>query len=218
MSPRSNAEAISNLIWDRYLKHRDPRQFQDDLLTDPFYIPPSDASETLLMRAIEDSDLPAVELLLAMGHSPNLPAADGFTFLHQAVDAVSQARTEPKQQSGLAILTALLAAKADPDGQGMDGTPPHRAAAHGIIEAAAILIKYGANIEARTLTDGELTPLMMAAVMGQVNMVRFLLTAGANRLAVSGASLTEPPNLSLKQLLTRLDVSHKAEILELLEP
>lgn len=217
MPRRTNAQAISELIWDRYLQHRDLDQLKDDLQTDPFYIPPTDAEESLLMCAIESCDLSAVTMLLSLGESANLPAPAGFTFLHQAVDRISHDPDQPKHQSALAILTALLEAKANPNVQGMDGTPLHRAAVRGNVAAAKILVAHGANIEAKTRTDGELTPLMVAALMGQVDMVRFLLNVGANRLALSGASLIDPPNLSLKQLLSRWDVSNKAKILGFLE-
>ena len=62
-----------------------------------------------------------------------------------------------------------------------DGTPLHRAAGTGVIDAVRILLAHGANLDARMLVDSELTPLMHAVLMQQPQMVRFLLDAGANR-------------------------------------
>ena len=73
-----------NPIWDKYLEHRNLDLLKEDILTDPWYQPPTDAGESLLMRAVQETDLGAVQLLLSMGESPLLPASDGFTFLHEA--------------------------------------------------------------------------------------------------------------------------------------
>lgn len=214
-------------LWDNYLNHRNLLLLKEDLLTYPLYESPKRADESLLMRAIEWNDLGAVQLLLSMGESPLLPASDGFTLLHQAVDQVSSVEIglkredveiEGKRNAALAVLTSLLDGGADPNVQGADGTPLHRAAGSGDVESARILLSYGADIEARMLIDGELTPLIHAALMGQPRMVRFLIDAGANRLAISGPSLSNPP-MPLKQLLTTggWSIPHLSEILEMLD-
>ena len=67
---------------------------------------------------------------------------------------------------------------------------------------------------------GELTPLMHAALMGQPLMVRFLIDAGADQLALSGPSLMHPP-LTLRGLLAQEKGPRSKkiqEILEMLEP
>lgn len=218
--------AFLDPVWDMYREHRDLDLLKEEILTYPWYEAPQNAGESLLMRAVETSDLGAVLLLLSMGESPLLPANDGFTFLHQAVDQVSSVGLGLKRDSvdlgpirevALAILTALLHSGADPNVLGADGTALHRAAGSGVVESARILLSYGANIEARMLVDGELTPLMHAALMDEPQMVRFLLDHGADRRAISGESLTHPP-MSLKQLLMSYSRNpHTNEILEMLD-
>jgi hypothetical protein len=66
------------------------------------------------------------------------------------------------------------------------------------------------------LVDGELTPLMHAALMDEPQMVRFLLDAGADRGASSRTSLTHPP-MTLRQWLLKWDAPHAPEILRMLE-
>jgi RNA polymerase sigma factor (sigma-70 family) len=56
-------------------------------------------------------------------------------------------------------------------------TPLHEAAAHDRIEIAALLLDYGANINARTASG--LTPLYEAVLSNHVNSVRLLLSHGA---------------------------------------
>ncbi len=212
-------------IWDHYVEHRNLELLREDILSDPWYEAPKTADESLLMRAVERSDVGAVRLLLSMGESPQLPASDGFTLLHQAVDEVSvvgsgrkadRAESNPHRDTALAVLTALLDGGADPNVQGMDGTPLHRAAGWGDVESARILLAYGADIESRMLVDGELTPLLHAALMGQPQMVRFLMDSGANRSAMSHPSLTGPP-MTLRELLKRWKVAHVDEILAILD-
>ncbi len=212
-------------IWDSYVEHRSLELLREDILSDPWYEAPKTADESLLMRAVERNDVGAVRLLLSMGDSAQLPALCGFTLLHQAVDEVSVvgsgrktdlAESNPHLETALAVLTALLDGGADPNVQGMDGTPLHRAAGWGDVEAARILLAYGAGIESRMLVDAELTPLLHAALMGQPQMVRFLMDSGANRSAMSRTSLTGPP-MTLRELLKRWKVTHIDEILALLD-
>lgn len=212
-------------IWDNYLTHRNLELLRQDILSYPWYETPKTADESLLMRAVEHTDVGAVRLLLSMGESAKLPASHGITLLHQAVDQVSDvgaglqansAESEPNRDAALAVLTALLDGGADPNVQGMDGTPLHRAAGSGVVECARILLAYGADIESRTLVDGKLTPLMHAALMGQPQMVRFLIDSGANRSATSHSSLTDPP-MTLRELLKKRKVANVDEILTILE-
>jgi len=193
-------------IWDNYLAHRSLDSLREDILTYPWYQPPEKADESLLLRAIQGRDAGAAVLLIAMGESPLLPASDGFTLLHTAVDAVSHAEIglkrdsveiAPRVDAALAVLRALLDGGADPNVMGADGTPLHRAAGSGIVESARMLLAYGADIEARMLIDGELTPLLHAAMMGQPQMVRFLLDSGANRSAMSRTSLRSGASTSV---------------------
>lgn len=212
-------------IWDSYIEHRNLELLREDILSYPWYERPKTADESLLMRAIERKDVGAVRLLLSMGENPNLPASDGFTFLHQAVDQVPDVEGDiegscveiaPELDAALAVLTALLEGAADPNVPGMDGTPLHRAAGSGVIESARLLLTHGADIEARMLVDGELTPLMHAALSGHPQMVRFLLDSGAKRSAMSRTSLTDPP-MTLWELLKTWKVANIDKILAILD-
>jgi hypothetical protein len=170
-------------IWESYLSHRDINQLRDDVLTAPWRTSQDRAEDSLLMRAICIGDLPAVVALLSVGESASRQATGGFSFLHTAVDLAADSRTSLKRDDALEILRTLLRHGADPNVQGMDGTPLHRAAGAGCVEALRVLIEHGADIEARMLTDGEATPLIHAILMAQRAAIEFLLEAGADRHA-----------------------------------
>jgi ankyrin repeat protein len=208
-------------IWDAYRERQNIDELREDILTSPWYRLPQRASDSLLMRAIESSDLNAVKLLISLGESPSMPEPSGFTCLHQAIDNASKAELGPASETALAIIVALLEGGADPNAQGIDGTPLHRAAGWGLVEAARMLLAHGADIEARMLIDGELTPLMHAALMGQPLMVRVLLDAGANPLAVAApyvmhGSATLRDLLTEANVLNRGNVRNKQQILDIL--
>jgi ankyrin repeat protein len=208
--------AIYEPAWNDYLKHRNVEQLKEDLRTTPWYREPTNVEGSFLQRAIRASDLAAVRALLELGESPNLPAASGFTLLHTAVDEASEARNDAQRKAALSILDALTDAGADPNVQGIDGTPLHRAAGWGLIDAARILLSHGADIEARMIVDGELTPLMHAALINQPAMFQFLLSAGANRSAISGPSFVDPP-MSLRALITTKVGKNAAQFLKWLD-
>lgn len=98
----------------------------------------------------------------------------------------------------IGVVEALLKSGASPTPARRGGTPLHAAVEHGSVEMAALLIDYGADLDApewnyadgppwynqfdrghlRYLVDMG-TPLDMAIRTGQVEMVRFLLERGA---------------------------------------
>lgn len=57
-------------------------------------------------------------------------------------------------------------------------TPLHEACNHGHFNVASILIKSGANVNAKGYED--VTPLHDAALVGQLKMVKLLLSHGAD--------------------------------------
>jgi ankyrin repeat protein len=203
-------------FWKAYLNHRCAEQLREDLATDPWYVSPKKADDSYLMLAVESRDPGAVKELISLGESPSLPASDGFSFLHQAVDEVSDAGDGPDRDRALAVLTILLEAGADPNVQGVDGMPLHRAAGADAVDAARILLSFGADLEGKMLIDGELTPLMHAVGMGKLLMVRFLLDSGADRRAISGKSLVDPP-MTILEIAMRMNVSLRDKILKMLE-
>lgn len=62
---------------------------------------------------------------------------------------------------------------------GSGGTPLHLAVASGQLEAARLLLKHGADIEARAADEYGGTPLHWAAFVGRLDAVQFLIKKGA---------------------------------------
>ena len=84
----------------------------------------------------------------------------------------------------------LIAAKADVNEPQGDGTTAlHWAAYNDDVEAAEVLIRAGARVEATT-RNGALTPLLLAATNGSAGVVKALLDAGANPNARSADGAT----------------------------
>jgi ankyrin repeat protein len=167
-------------IWNTYQSHGDVDQLREDVLTTPWYRTPLKLDDSLLVRAVESCDVAAVKVLIELGESPALPTSDGFPALHIAVD---EAYDKDESPDALELVGTLLQHGADPNVHGNDGTSLHRAAGGGLVAVVDVLLRHGADIEARTRVDGELTPLMHAALMNQPNMVRHLLKNGADASA-----------------------------------
>jgi ankyrin repeat protein len=82
----------------------------------------------------------------------------------------------------------LLSRRADPDRRDRKGqTPLSGVAIKGLIEIAEALTAAGATVDAPAF-DGR-TPLMMAAAVNRVTMVRWLLDRGASTEARDDAGL-----------------------------
>lgn len=204
-----------NPIWDEYQAHRDVERLRDDILTTPWYRKPEKLDESLLVRAVERGDLAAVKLLIELGEEPSLPHDKYCTILHEAVDrAVESADSE--LEAVIEIIELLARHGADLNALGTDGTALHRAAGWGLIPVAETLLKCGANIEARMLTDGELTPLMFAALMEQPEMVRFLLQTGADRTALTAPSLTDVGGKTAEELVLAQNAPTASNISQIL--
>jgi ankyrin repeat protein len=197
-------------IWDAYQSHRDVDLLREDVLSTPWYRTPVKANGSLLERAVAYCDQTAVNVLIELGESPNLPCDDGFPLLHTAVDA---AHEKNQSQDSLDIIDSLLQHNASPNALGMDGTALHRAVGFGLVAVTDLLLQHRANIEARTLVDGELTPLMHSALMGQPEMVRFLLKMGAD----PSARCTEyAGSLTAAELVGQLDAEKFSAVLNAL--
>ena len=90
---------------------------------------------TLLMVAVEETNLPAIELLVARGASLELRDEQGATALALAVEMGFHEAVE-----------VLLDAGADPDARDLSGvTPLDIAEEHGAHDIAALLLRRGAN-------------------------------------------------------------------------
>jgi Ca2+/Na+ antiporter len=95
----------------------------------------AEGGRTLLMVAVEETNLPAVELLVARGASLDARDAHGATALALAVEIGFQEAAE-----------LLLAAGADPNVHDLSGmTPLDIADEHGAHDIAASLLRHGAK-------------------------------------------------------------------------
>jgi ankyrin repeat protein len=95
----------------------------------------SSGGRTLLMAAVEESNLPAVELLIARGASLEHRDSGGATALTLAAEMGFQEAVE-----------ALLGARANPNVQDVSGmTPLDIAEEHGAHDVASLLLRFGAK-------------------------------------------------------------------------
>ena len=121
----------------------------------------------------------------AVGDIFALPDDGGHTLLHWAAKRVDDLRF---LQSLVDLLVQLdrsneLLNKASSDNVGM--RPLHWACTEGSIPHIALLLKHGADIEAKDSSG--CTPLLIAAQYGQVEVVAYLLKKGANASAVDSS-------------------------------
>jgi ankyrin repeat protein len=128
----------------------------------------SDGS-TALLWAVYEADADRVSTLLKAGADVSIGNEFGATPLSEA------ART-----GNTRILAMLLKAGANPRAVNQEGeTALHTVARTGNIESAKLLLKAGANVNARE-NWGQQTPLHWAASQNQPDMIRFLLSKGAD--------------------------------------
>lgn len=133
------------------------------------------SGESLLLLALrEDSQRVVKQLVAAPDLGLDLAAPNGNTALMMA----AYKRNRP-------AVEALLARGAAVNQSGW--TALHYAAAGGDAEIVRLLIKAGANLNARAIAD--ITPLMMAAREGQEQAADALLRAGADANAVNSEGL-----------------------------
>lgn len=137
----------------------------------------------LYSAAGSDYSLSAAEALLRNGANPNVKNMHGRTALHQAAS-----------QGAVKVMELLLANRADVNAATNDGyTPLHGAVSYGNNvarrSAVEVLIKSGANVNARTSRDGE-TPFHKAISRGDIEIVKLLLDYGADVNAVSKFGVT----------------------------
>ena len=154
-----------------------------------------------LLEAVRTGDTAAVEALLDGGADVNATAADGTTPLHwavyrddlptverliragAAVDAANRYGVRPLSLAsaggGAGIVEALLAAGADP-ATPTAGEPPILSAARtGSLDAVRLLVRHGADSNARESLRGQ-TALMWAVAEDHADVARALLELGAD--------------------------------------
>ena len=161
------------------------------------------AGDPALLETVESGDhAAALHLLTAKGTDVNATAADGSTAIMYAaanndLDLVralikaganvklenkfgTSALTEAAIIGSAPVIEALIKAGADPNFKTPNGETPLMAAARtGKIDAAKALIAAGADINAKEAWGGQ-SALMWAAAQSQPEMVKFLVSNGAN--------------------------------------
>jgi Ankyrin repeats (3 copies) len=127
------------------------------------------------MQAVTDGNLEAVRLFLRLGTSPNVKD-DGDNF---ALNSAVTMCTRDPQGDRLAILQAMLAAKATVDVKDMNGSTPllWSVNAQCPTDFARALVAAGANVNVKAKGGG--TPLMLAKVFNRADLVDLLVKAGA---------------------------------------
>ena len=126
--------------------------------------------EPALCNAVAEGDLNKVRTLVARGANLNVTDTRGRTPLYYAAWY-----DEPE------IADFLISRGADPNRgaswKGFD-TPLHRAAYHGSVRVAKVLIEHGVKADLRN--SSEATPLHIAAWHGHPDVVRHLISQGAD--------------------------------------
>ncbi|KAJ3567559.1 hypothetical protein NPX13_g6723 [Xylaria arbuscula] len=123
---------------------------------------------TLLHAAVMNDSSAVVQFLIACGYDIEARSDHGLTPLLLSIDRRSRASAQVLIERG-----ANLRAKDDNELGSL-----HLAIRNGDEKVARLLIKYGADVEAQTANDG-LTPLIMAADLGYLEIVCILLESGA---------------------------------------
>jgi ankyrin repeat protein len=159
-------------------------------------------TDTGLIEAVQQKDLPKVSALLHQHAPVNTPQADGSTALHWAaykdapeiVVALLKAGADPNVANELgvtplflacengneAIVGRLLQANANPNAAVSSGETPLMAATRrGYAPVVRQLLRRGANVHAKESWHGQ-TALMWAAAGAHSSIVRMLLEAGGD--------------------------------------
>jgi uncharacterized protein len=124
--------------------------------------------QSSIVPAVQDGDLTRVRVTLERETEVDLPAADGTTALHRAVDRSDVEAARQLIRAGANVNAANRYA----------ATPLWMACANDSAEMVEMLLSAGADPNT-TAVGGE-WPLMVAARAGRVDTVRALLAHGAN--------------------------------------
>ena len=132
---------------------------------------------TPLFFAIERGDKGIVEILLKNGAEPN-------TNFFKKVSPLSWAIMRLKGEEQLGVVKTLIKYRADVNRVDQSGALPiHIAAGNGKIKLIKILIKNGADVNAKTnceMLHTQVTPLHLAAEGGYKKAVELLINYGAD--------------------------------------
>ena len=136
---------------------------------------------TLLHRALENQDPEVTALLLDAGADPNAGA------LMQPIWLNSRRYRNPDPEIAIELVRLLLAAGADPNGDGSGNTPLYSAARQGAAEMVGVLLEAGADPNPPTRGT---SPLAAAIRSGHTDVVRLLEAAGAEADTRTGDGAT----------------------------
>lgn len=150
----------------------------------------SEFGHTPLVVAASRGHNDAVRLLLEAGASVNIDYTVPYSGARKYGVMEGAIR-----ENHLSTVRLLLEAGADPNWGGPDGSRPVAlAAGFGTVEMLDLIVEHGADIDAglheRNWRFGSMTPLMVAAAMGNPETVTRLLELGANPYEVSGHGKT----------------------------
>lgn len=133
-----------------------------------------DSGRYWITHAVDCGSCEIVEWMLARGASPLIPAEDGYTVLHSAI--------ERDMEDKYPVMRALIAAGVNVDEIGIHGyTPAHLAAVRNDVEALKVLHENGADFSIRTTVDNYYTPLEEARSLNEQragDAIRYLETLG----------------------------------------
>ena len=125
-----------------------------------------------LHEAVREGDLQRLVGLLQSGHNPNDVDAYGKTALHYAVSG--------PRDSGYPYVSELLRFGADADARDTMGFAPlHNAAINGAAAVANLLVDAGADVNAKTDSDGTGSALAFAYLNGHMDLADMFEHQGA---------------------------------------
>ena len=140
------------------LNHGADKHARDCILRTPLYI--------AALLAVPE----AVQVLLEHNADANLQDSYGRTPLVIALDHRSG-------RKGVDIMRRLLEHGADPNIRTNRTTPLHQASSRGLLEAAQLLLRYGAKVDEKD--ENGVTPLQVVASGGHEEMTKLLIEYGA---------------------------------------
>ncbi|MGB8214482.1 MAG: ankyrin repeat domain-containing protein [Anaerolineales bacterium] len=147
------------------------------------YMGCASSDNSALFQAIENNDLQGVQSLLSEGHDPN-STRQCYWIDNDGYRLVTDPQPEPAivmaaEKDSAPLVSALLAAKADPNALGQSGIPALKQAIMNANYAVVPpLLQAGADPNWIEPNTGE-TLLMLAVKLNQVKNVQALLAAGA---------------------------------------